>query len=61
MMKPTGNIDLKIFKIPYDFTLPTPKKIVERLWNENDDKVFPPHIFGIGWSINFCALLKKIR
>lgn len=29
------------------------------IWNPDDDRVFPPKRFGIGWSLNFHALLKK--
>lgn len=35
------------------------KKIFDNLWNKEDDRVFPPKQFGIGWSLNFHALLKR--
>lgn len=35
------------------------KKILRNLWNETDDRIFPPKYFGIGWDLNFHALLKK--
>ena len=31
------------------------------LWNKKDDTLFPPKAFGIGWTINFHALLKKAK
>lgn len=30
------------------------------VWNPQDDRLFPPRRVGIGWSINFAALLKKM-
>jgi hypothetical protein len=30
------------------------------LWNEEDDELFPPKTFGIGWTINFHALLRAM-
>ncbi len=29
------------------------------MWNPDDDDLFPPKSFGIGWTINFHAVLKK--
>lgn len=29
------------------------------IWNPEDDTLFPPKRVGIGWTINFQALLKK--
>jgi len=26
------------------------KNMFRNLWNENDDRIFPPKYFGIGWS-----------
>lgn len=37
------------------------KKIFSGLWNEKEPRVFPPKQFGIGWSLNFHALVKKIK
>jgi uncharacterized membrane protein len=30
------------------------------LWDPADDRLFPPRRFGIGWSLNFHAILKRI-
>jgi hypothetical protein len=43
--------------IPYDFRLPTPERIREKLWNKDTPQVLTPHLFGVGWSINFYPLL----
>jgi uncharacterized membrane protein len=30
------------------------------MWNPKDDAIFPPKQFGIGWTINFHAVCRKI-
>ena len=47
--------------VPYDFRLPTIERIKESYWNPYDWRVFTPEAFGIGWAINFYALLEKLR
>lgn len=47
--------------IPYDFRLPTIERFKESYWNPYESRVFSPEVFGIGWAINFYALLEKIR
>jgi len=47
--------------IPYDFQLPTIEKLKEAYWNPYESRVFTPEVFGIGWAINFYALLEKLR
>lgn len=34
------------------------KRIFKTMWNKEDDLLFPPKAFGIGWTINFRAVLK---
>lgn len=45
--------------IPYDFRKPTLARIKERCWNPTDMRIFTPHVFGWGYSINLYQLLKK--
>jgi uncharacterized membrane protein len=35
-------------------------KMFKNLWNKEDERVFPPKYFGIGWDLNLHALCKKI-
>ncbi len=37
-----------------------PKIIFKTMWNKEDDRLFPPKAFGIGWTINFYAVGKKV-
>ena len=46
---------------PYDFRLPTIKRLKESYWNPYESRVFTPPAFGLGWAINFYALLENLR
>jgi len=47
--------------IPYDFRLPTAERIRAAYWNPRDSRIFTPEVFGIGWAINFHALLQGLK
>jgi len=47
--------------IPYDFRIPTLERIKAAYWNSEDSHIFTPEVIGVGWSINFHALLEKVR
>ena len=51
----------KIGFIPYDFRLPTIERLKESYWNPDSNRIFTPEVFGMGWGINFYALLEKMR
>jgi len=51
----------KIGFIPYDFRLPTLGRLKETFWNAEDERIFTKTVFGVGWGINFYALLEKMR
>ena len=51
----------KVGFIPYDFRLPSIERFKESYWNPDDSRIFTPEVFGIGWAINFCALMEKLR
>ena len=46
--------------IPYDFRIPTMEKFKEAYWNPYESRIFSPEVFGIGWAINFYALLERL-
>lgn len=37
------------------------QNIFKNIWNRDDDRIFPPKYFGVGWDLNFHALLKKVK
>lgn len=47
----------QIIGIPYDFRWPTLERIREKVWNKSTSRILMPHLFGVGWSINFYPLL----
>lgn len=47
--------------IPYDFRLPTLERIQEKYWNPDDPRIFTEHGFGVGWAVNFYALLERLQ
>jgi len=56
----TGRTTGRFFGVPYDFTMPTPGRVRDRLWNEENDSVVTPPIFGAGWSLNLRALMRRV-
>lgn len=51
----------KLGFIPYDFRMPTSSRVRESFWNEDDGRIFTKPLFGVGWGINFYAILEKMR
>ena len=41
--------------------LPTVQRVRERFWNPDDPRVFTPHIFGVGWSVNLYQVVRRLR
>lgn len=46
--------------IPYDLRMPSIKKFKDTMWNP-DGSIIVNRVFGVGWTINFGALVHKIR
>jgi len=46
--------------IPYDFRMPTLERLKETYWNSYEKRIFTPEVFGVGWAINFHALLENL-
>jgi hypothetical protein len=47
--------------VPYDFRVPQLKQVREEFWNPDSDQVFVPRSFGVGWNVNFAALIQWLR
>jgi hypothetical protein len=47
--------------IPYDFRLPTIARVRELWWNADNSRIIALPVWGIGWGINFYALLERMR
>ena len=46
--------------VPFEFRFPTVKRVRERWWNREDRRVFTPHVFGVGWSLNLYQLRERL-
>lgn len=46
--------------IPYDFRIPTLERLKDSYWNIYERRIFTPEVFGVGWAINFYALLENL-
>ncbi|HEY8728947.1 MAG TPA: DUF5808 domain-containing protein [Acidothermaceae bacterium] len=51
----------RIANVPYDFRMPTPRRIKRRLWAPDNASIFVPRAFGVGWDINFAAVTKLLK
>ena len=51
----------RFLNVPYEFRMPTVKRLRGRLWNPNDDRVVTPCVFGLGWSVNLYQVLQQLR
>lgn len=49
----------EIMGIPYDFRKPTYKRMKERMWNPEDERIMTPRTSGIGWTINLYQLKQR--
>ena len=56
----TGRATGRFLGVPYDFTMPTPKKVRDRFWNDKDRKIITLPVFGAGWSINLPELARRV-
>jgi hypothetical protein len=44
--------------VPYDFRKPTMERARSRWWNPQDERLFVPQVFGVGWTVNVARLVK---
>lgn len=47
--------------VPYDLRVPTTDRLRASVWDPESDEILVPRAWGVGWSINFSALLRRIR
>lgn len=43
--------------VPYDFRIPTPQRVRDRLWDPEGD-IVQPQVFGVGWTLNLGRLYR---
>ncbi|PVU82020.1 hypothetical protein DDP54_02220 [Cellulomonas sp. WB94] len=47
--------------VPYDFRAPTVARFKERLWAPDDEHLFTPQPFGVGWTVNVGRVVALVR
>lgn len=47
--------------VPYDYRLPTPRKMLRAWWNPDSGSIFSEQPFGVGWTVNLGALVPTVR
>jgi hypothetical protein len=46
--------------VPYDFRMPTIERARSRWWNPQEERLFVPQVFGVGWTVNFARLARLV-
>jgi Family of unknown function (DUF5808) len=46
--------------VPYDFRMPTLERARSRWWNPDDDRLFVPQVFGVGWTVNLARFAELV-
>ena len=47
--------------VPYDFRMPTLSRIKNAWWNPEDERLFTPRAFGVGWDVNLPRLIEVVQ
>jgi hypothetical protein len=61
--KPTDQRDWHgdVAGVPYDLRPPTVEKLRRSAWDPENPKLFVPHAFGVGWSVNLARVAGMLR
>lgn len=44
--------------VPYDFRMPTPARVMSRIWNPTEERIITETPFGVGWTVNLARVVK---
>jgi hypothetical protein len=47
--------------VPYDFRLPSPRRLLRAWWDADGDRLFNDQPFGVGWAVNLPVALRMIQ
>ena len=50
----------RFLNVPFEFRVPNVQRLRDRWWNPQDDRIFTPHVFGVGWSVNVRQVLMRL-
>ncbi len=51
----------RIAGLPYDFRPPTLARVRAEYWDPENDALFTPHAFGVGYGVNLARLARLVR
>lgn len=47
--------------VPYNFRLHEWSDVAREYWDPSSDQIMTPHAIGLGWGVNFAAVMKRLR
>ncbi len=50
----------RFLRVPFEFRVPTPQRIRQRLWNPDEESVVTPQAFGVGWTLNLYQVTRRL-
>ena len=50
----------RFLRVPFEFRVPTPQRIRQRLWNPEDESIVTPQAFGVGWTLNLYQVARRL-
>ena len=50
----------RFLRVPFEFRVPTPQRIRQRLWNPDEESMVTPQAFGVGWTLNLYQVARRL-
>ncbi len=50
----------RFLRVPFEFRVPTPQRIRQRLWNPAEESIVTPQAFGVGWTLNLYQVARRL-
>ena len=50
----------RFLRVPFEFRVPTPQRIRQRLWNPDEESIVTPQAFGVGWTLNLYQVARRL-
>jgi hypothetical protein len=51
----------RVLGLPYDFRPPTLTRVRAEFWDPDNDALFTPHAFGVGYGVNLARLVRLVQ
>jgi hypothetical protein len=51
----------RVAGVPYSFRISDWPDAANEYWNPDSDQILSPHVIGLGWGVNFAALVRRAR